>query len=145
MTDGQIAAPSATRTLVIERDLPHPPAKVWRALTEGELIEQWLMSNDFQPSIGHRFNLRTTPVGGWSGIIECQVLSIEPQTRLAYSWGSMGLESVVTWILTPTNTGTHVRMEHSGFGPDQDTAYKGASYGWQNFLGKMEQVVGGLG
>ena len=63
------AAP--TRTLVIEREMPHPPEKIWRALTEGQLIEQWLMKNDFQPVVGHRFQFRSTPVPNWNGIIDC--------------------------------------------------------------------------
>jgi uncharacterized protein YndB with AHSA1/START domain len=136
------AAP--TRTLVIEREMPHPPEKLWRALTEGQLIEQWLMKSDFQPQVGHRFKFRSTPVPNWSGIIDSEVLVVEPITRLAYSWGALGLESVVTWTLTPTEDGTHVRMEHSGFGSDQDAAYKGATYGWRNFIGNLERVVGGL-
>ena len=133
-----------TRTLVIEREMPHPPEKIWRALTQGSLIAEWLMMNDFQPVVGHRFQFRSTPVQNWNGIIDSEVLLVEPKTRLSYTWVSLGLESVVTWTLTPTEGGTHVRMEHSGFGSDQDAAYKGATYGWRNFIGKMEQVVGGL-
>ena len=133
-----------TRTLVIEREMPHPPEKIWRALTQGSLIAEWLMVNDFQPVVGHRFQFRSTPVQNWNGIIDSEVLLVEPKTRLSYTWVSLGLESVVTWTLTPTEGGTHVRMEHSGFGSDQDAAYKGATYGWRNFIGKMEQVVGGL-
>jgi uncharacterized protein YndB with AHSA1/START domain len=135
---------SATRSLVIEREVPHAAEKVWRALTEGQLIEQWLMSNDFKPVVGHRFTFRSTPVPGWDGIIECSVLVVEPNARLSYSWGTMGMESVVAWTLTPTEGGTHLRMEQSGFASDQDRNYKGASYGWNNFIGKMEQVLGGL-
>ena len=135
---------ASTRTLVIEREMPHPPEKVWRALTQSSLMEEWLMKNDFEPRVGHAFNFRATPVPGWSGVIDCKVLAIEPITRLSYTWGSMGMESVVAWTLTPTESGTHVRMEQSGFGPDQDAAYKGANYGWQRFIGNMERVVGGL-
>jgi uncharacterized protein YndB with AHSA1/START domain len=131
-----------TRTLVMEREMPHPQAKVWRALTEGKLVEEWLMQNDFKPVVGHRFNFRSTPVPGWSGIIDCEVLLVDPQTRLSYSWASMGMESVVAWTLTPTPEGTHLRMEQSGFPTDQDAAYKGASYGWKKFLGNLERVVG---
>jgi uncharacterized protein YndB with AHSA1/START domain len=133
-----------TRTLTIERELPHPPEKVWRALTEGPLIEEWLMKNDFRPVVGHRFSFRSTPVPNWNGVIESEVLVVEPNSRLSYGWASMGLESVVTWTLTPTKGGTHVRMEHSGFPSEESAAYKGARYGWTNFIGKLENVVGGL-
>jgi uncharacterized protein YndB with AHSA1/START domain len=133
-----------TRTVVIEREMAHPPEKIWRALTEGHLIKEWLMTNDFQPVVGHRFTFRATPVPGWSGVIECEVEVVEPHSRLAYSWGTMGMESAVTWTLTPTAGGTHVRMEHSGFRPDQDANYKGARYGWNKFIGNLERVVGGM-
>jgi uncharacterized protein YndB with AHSA1/START domain len=133
-----------TRTLVIEREMAHSPEKIWRALTEGSLIQEWLMKNDFKPVVGHRFSFRMEPVAGWNGIIDSEVLSVEPTSRLSYSWGSMGLESVVTFTLTPTGGGTHLRMEQTGFKPDQDQAYKGATYGWQGFLGKLEKVAGGL-
>jgi uncharacterized protein YndB with AHSA1/START domain len=133
-----------TRTLVIEREIPHSPEKIWRALTEGPLIEEWLMKNDFQPVVGHRFNFRATPMPNWNGVIDCEVLVVEPNSRLSYSWGSLGLKSVVAWTLTPTKGGTHVRMEQSGFRSEEDTYYKGASYGWQKFIGSLERVVGGL-
>lgn len=135
----------ATRTLVIERDLPHPPEKIWRALTQTSLMEEWLMKNDFQPEVGHRFTFRATPVANWNGVIECEVKVVEPHSRLSYSWGTLGMESVVTFTLTPTESGTHLRIEHSGFGPDQDANYKGATYGWRKFLGNLERVVEGMG
>jgi uncharacterized protein YndB with AHSA1/START domain len=136
--------PAASRTLVIEREMPHPPERVWRALTQGALIEEWLMKNDFQPVVGHRFSFRSTPVPGWDGVIESEVQVIEPNSRLSYSWGTMGTTSVVTWTLTPTKAGTHLRMEQTGFRSEQDAAYKGATYGWTKFIGNMERVVGGL-
>ena len=135
---------ASTRTLTIERELPHPPEKVWRALTESSLLAEWLMGNDFEPQVGHRFKFRSTPVPNWDGVIDSQVLVIEPVSQLSYSWGTMGMESVVTWTLTPTASGTHVRMEHSGFPSEESASYKGAKYGWQNFIGKLEKVVGGL-
>lgn len=134
-----------TRTLVIEREMPHPPEKIWRALTQSSLIEEWLMKNDFQPTVGHHFSFRATPVPNWDGVVDCQVLVAEPHSRLSYSWGTMGMESVVAWILTPTSGGTHVRMEHSGFRSEEDASYKGANYGWQKFIGNLERVVEGLG
>lgn len=135
---------AATRTLVIEREMPHSPEKIWRALTEGRLIEEWLLKNDFQPVVGHRFTFRREPVGNWDGIIVCEVLAVEPNSRLSYSWGAMGMETVVAWTLTPTEGGTHLRMEQSGFSPDREANYKGAKYGWKNFIDKLERVAGGL-
>jgi uncharacterized protein YndB with AHSA1/START domain len=130
-----------TRTLVIEREVPHPPEKIWRALTQSPLIEEWLMKNNFQPVVGHRFSFRATPVPNWNGVVDCEVLVVEPNSRLSYSWGSMGMESVVAWTLTPTKDGTLVRMEQSGFRSEEDANYKGARYGWQKFIGGLEQVV----
>jgi uncharacterized protein YndB with AHSA1/START domain len=134
----------ATRSLVIEKELPHPPEKIWRALTQGSLIKDWLMDNDFEPVVGHKFTFRSTPVPNWNGIIDCEVLVVEPNRKLSYSWGSMGMASVVDWTLSATERGTLVRMEQSGFGPDQDAAYKGATWGWTKFMGNLERVVAGL-
>jgi len=124
------------RSVVVERELPYPPEKIWRALTQPHLIEEWLMKNDFTPVVGHRFNFRAD----W-GAVDRQVLAVEPNKTLSYTWGAYGLESVVTWTLTPTRTGTHLRMEQSGFRPDQQQAYQGAKYGWQRFVAALEQVV----
>lgn len=135
---------ASTKTLVIEREMPYPPEKIWRALTEGQLIEEWLMKNDFKPVVGHRFTFRATPVPNWNGVIDCEVLEVVPNARLSYGWGALGLESVVAWTLTPTENGTHLRMEHSGFPSEEGANYKGAKYGWQKFIGNMERVIGGL-
>ena len=94
------------------------------------------MKNDFKPVVDHCFNLRAD----W-GTVDCQVLALEPTKTLSYTWAALGLESVVTWTLTPTSTGTHLRMEQSGFRPDQQQAYQGAGYGWQRFLATLEQVL----
>lgn len=133
----------STRTLVIERVFPHPPEKLWRALTESPLIAQWLMKNDFEPVVGRKFQLRADPVPNWNGIVDCEVLVVDPLKRLSYSWGSLGLGSVVLFTLTPAEGGTHVRMEQSGFAPDQQAAYNGAQYGWQKFFDGLERVLGG--
>ncbi len=133
-----------TCSLVIEKEMPFPPSKVWRALTETSLIAEWLMENDFQPEVGHRFSFRATPMPQWNGVIDCEVLVVEPNSRLSYRWGSLGLESVVAWTLTPTERGTHVRVEQSGFGPHQQANYKGAKYGWKKFISNLERVVGGF-
>jgi len=132
----QTATATETRSVVIERDISHPPEKIWRALTQPHLIEEWLMKNDFKPAVDHRFNLR----GDW-GTVDCQVLEVEPNKMLSYTWAALGLESVVTWTLTPTQTGTHLRMEQTGFRPDQQQAYQGAQYGWPKFFANLEQVL----
>ena len=130
-----------TRSVIVERELPHPPEKLWRALTQPHLISEWLMKNDFQPVLDHRFSFRMEPQGGWDGVIDCQVLAVEPNRTLSYTWGSLGLGTVVTWTLTPTAAGTHLRMEQSGFPMDRPQNYQGAQYGWRNFFAKLEQVL----
>ncbi len=129
-------ATPATRSVIVERDFPHPPEKIWRALTQGHLIEEWLMKNDFKPVLDHRFNLRAD----W-GAVDCQVIALEPNKTLSYTWAAYGLESIVTWTLSPTSAGTHLRMEQSGFRPDQQQAYQGAKSGWQQFLAALEQLL----
>ena len=132
---------TGTRSVVVERELPFPPDKIWRALTQPHLIEEWLMKNDFKPVLDHRFHLRRDPQPGRSIVVDCQVLAVEPNKTLSYTWAAYGLESVVTWTLTPTSMGTHLRMEQSGFRPDQEQAFRGARSGWQQFFAKLEQVL----
>jgi uncharacterized protein YndB with AHSA1/START domain len=129
------------RSVVVEREFAFPPEKIWRALTQPHLIEDWLMTNDFRPVVGHRFNLRRNPRPDVNIVIDCEVLVIEPHKTLSYTWAAYGLDSVVTWTLTPTRTGTHLRMEQSGFRPDQPQAYGGARSGWQRFFATLEQVL----
>jgi uncharacterized protein YndB with AHSA1/START domain len=132
MTD----SPTETLSVIVEREIPFPPEKIWRALTQPHLIGEWLMQNDFKPAVGHRFNFRAD----W-GAVDCQVMAVEQNKTVSYTWGAYGLESVVTWTLTPTSTGTHLRMEQSGFRPDQQQAYQGAQGGWPRFLANLEQVL----
>ncbi|MEO3427584.1 SRPBCC domain-containing protein [Pelagibius sp. CAU 1746] len=132
-------ASSETLSVVVERDIAHPPQKIWRALTQPHLIEEWLMKNDFKPVPDHRFDLSFD----W-GRVECRVLAVEPNRTLAYTWTSGELESVVTWTLTPTSTGTRLRMEQTGFRPDHPRYYHGAKAGWPRFFTKLEQVLAAL-
>lgn len=131
----------ATRTVVVERVFPHAPEKLWRALTESPLIAQWLMNNDFEPSVGKKFQLRHEPVGGWNGLIDCEVLIVDPLKRLSYTWCTMGGSTEVLFTLTPSVAGTHLRVEQSGFAANQDANFKGAQYGWQNFLKNLDRVL----
>ena len=128
--------PTETLSVVVEREIPHPPEKIWRALTQPHLIQDWLMNNDFRPVVGHHFNFRAD----W-GAVDCQVLAVEPNKTLSYTWAAYDLKSVVTWTLTPTSAGTHLRMEQSGFRPDQRQAYQGAKGGWRRFFAALEQVL----
>jgi uncharacterized protein YndB with AHSA1/START domain len=130
------AMPAEPRAVIVEREMSHPPEKIWRALTQPHLIQEWLMTNDFQPVVGHRFLLRAD----W-GSVDCRVVAVEPNRTLSYSWAAFGLESVVTWTLTPAGAGTRLRMEQVGFGPDQEQAYQGARQGWPQFLARLEQVL----
>ena len=125
-----------TRSVVVEREIPYPPEKIWRALTQPHLIEEWLMKNDFKPVMDHRFKLSAE----W-GAVDGQVLAVEPNKTLSYSWGSYGVATVVTWTLTPTRTGTRLRMEQTGFRPDQQQDYQGAQGGWPRFFANLEQVL----
>ena len=132
-----------TRTVIVEREFAHPPEKLWRALTQPHLVEEWLMKNDFAAQVGHRFNLR----GDWGGVLDCEVLIVEPERRLAYRWDfshedpAFDLRSVVTFTLTPAGAGTHLRMEQAGFRPEQKQASGGARYGWQQFFGKLDELL----
>jgi uncharacterized protein YndB with AHSA1/START domain len=107
-----------------------------------------MMENDFEPEVGHKFQFRADPMPNWNGIVDCEVLIVEPLHRLSYNWGVGGTGSgpqwVVLWTLTPEGRGTRVRMEQSGFGPDQQQAYQGANYGWQKFFVNLERVIEGL-
>jgi len=135
-----------TRSVIVEREIPFAPEKLWRALTQPHLIEEWLMKNDFQPVVGHGFTLR----GEWGGVLDCEVLTVEPNRTLSYTWNhahedaAYDLKSVVTFTLTPTDAGTHLRMEQSGFRTDQKQAFGGAGQGWRQFFEKLEQVVARL-
>ncbi len=127
------------RSVVVERDIAYPPEKIWRALTQPHLIGEWLMQTDFKPEPGHEFRFSED----W-GAIDCKVLEVEPHRTLSYSWSAFGLESVVTWTLTASGTGTHLRMEQAGFPLEQEQAYRGAQMAWPNYLDAMEIVLAKL-
>ena len=142
-------ADTATRSIVVERVMPHPPEKIWRALTTSELIVEWLMRNDFQPVVGRRFQFQATPVPGWSGVTNCEVVEVERPHRLSYRWGDgsesdSGLKTVVTWTLEPRDGGTFVRMEHFGFRPQDEGGYQGMGGGWPRIVAGLERVAGEL-
>ncbi len=129
---------TSTKSIRVEYDLPHPPAKVWRALTESALLAAWLMPNDIRPVVGHRFTFKAQPMPGWDGTVHCEVIEVEPERRLRYSWSGGAedsrLESVVTWTLAATPQGTQLSLEHAGFLPRNAFAFDIMGRGWR---GKM--------
>lgn len=136
-------ASNETLSVVVEREFSHPPEKLWRALTLPHLLEEWLMKNDFAPVKGRRFNLH----GDWGGVLDCEVLVVEPHKTLSYTWNfphedaAFNLQSVVTFTLTASGKGTLLRMEQRGFRPDQKQAYQGAKFGWRKFFTTLEDVL----
>ena len=126
----------APRTVAQERDLPHPPAKVWRALTEPHLVGEWLLPGAFRAEVGHRF---TFDLG--FDRIACEVLEVTAPERLRYRWCAMGLDSTVTYALRPGGRGTLLRIEQAGFAPDQSRARAGAAGGWRRFLDRLDTLL----
>jgi len=140
---------AATKSIVVERVMPHAPEKIWRALTQSPLIAEWLMKNDFEPIVGHKFQFHATPVPGWKGVTNCEVLVVDAPRTLVYSWGDgaesdSALRTIVTWTLTPEASGTHVRMEQSGFRPVDEAGFKGMGSGWPRIVAGLERVAGTL-
>jgi len=140
-------ASAETRSVVVERTFAHPPEKIWRALTRPHLIAEWLMQNDFNPLVGHRFNLR----GDWGGVMNCEVLVVEPHRTLSYTWNlahddpAYDLRSVVTFTLIPAGAGTLLRMEQRGFRQEQKRAFGGARAGWPGFFARLERLLAKMG
>jgi len=137
--------------IVVEYAFPQTPAKVWRALTEPELLAGWLMPNDIAPVVGHRFNFRAQPMGDWNGVVDCEVLEVVPGQKLVYAWNggsakneSYGhkLETTVTWTLeAAASGGTVLKLVHHGFHPD-DFAFKMMGQGWNSKGAAIERVLG---
>ncbi|MBI2916745.1 MAG: SRPBCC domain-containing protein [Chloroflexi bacterium] len=139
-------------TKSIQREIVFPQSRedVWRALTDSAVLAEWLLPNDFEPRVGHRFTFRTqpNPQAGFDGIVHCEVLECAPPSRLAYSWaGGPVVNTKVSYRLEPDGTGTRVFFEHSGFDVSQpwgESAFQGAEFGWGKMLDQLSGVVAGL-
>lgn len=135
----------STQTIVVEYELPHAPAKVWRALTEPALLAAWLMQNDLVAKVGHRFTFKSKPIADWDGTVQCEVLEVDEPKLLVYSWrggsGQSRLDTVVRWQLESTARGTRLTLEHSGFLPINARAFDAMSKGWQ---GKVAERISQL-
>ena len=141
-------AAQATQALVVEEDFPHAPALIWQVLTAGEMIGRWLMAPvGFEPIVGKRFTFHTKPADEWDGTIDCEVVEVMANKRLAYAWrgghkanvghGSL-LDTLVTWTLTPLDTGTRLRLEHAGFfTPKNNSAFNSMGQGWKTVVPRL--------
>ena len=146
MTSVDRTAPSPRdaqrETISFDFDLTHPPAKVWRALTEPALLSEWLL-----PVVGLRlepgaaFRFETQPYPGWDGVVNCRMLEIEPQRRIRYAWTVPFLDTEVTFTLAPTASGTRLSLVQSGFTPGQKREFGGARYGWKMMGGKLVELL----
>ena len=137
-------APSQTESLAFEFDLHHPPEKVWRALTDPVLLAEWLLPVfDLELEPGAAFTFKTQPYPGWDGSVNCQILEIESRRKLSYTWvvGGMELDTVVTFALAPTASGTRLSLVQSGFKPEQKQNWGGARYGWKMMGGKLVDLL----
>jgi uncharacterized protein YndB with AHSA1/START domain len=137
-------APSQTESLSFEFDLHHSPEKVWRALTDPVLLAEWLLPVvDLKLEPRGAFTFKTQPYPGWDGIVNCRFLEIEALRKLSYTWvvGDMALDTVVTFTLTPTASGTRLSLVQSGFKPDQKRNFGGARYGWKMMSGKLVDLL----
>lgn len=140
-------APSQTDTVSFEVELQHSPAKVWRALTDPVLLTEWLLPVvGFKPEAGTAFTFKTQPYPGWDGTVSCRILEIEPHKKLSYAWvvGNMELDTVVTFTLSATGSGTLLSLVQSGFKPQQKQNFGGARYGWKMMGEKLVDVLAKL-
>ena len=137
-------APGQTDAITFEFDLRHSPAKVWRALTDPALLAEWLLPVfDLALEPGAAFMFKTQPYPGWDGTVNCRMVEIDPQRKLSYTWvvGNMEIDTVVTFTLAPTASGTRLSLVQSGFKPDQKQNFGGARYGWKMMAGKLVDLL----
>lgn len=141
---------TSSPSIAIEQFFPYPPARVWRALTDPDLLARWLMPNDFQLKGGHRFTFQGTPMPKvkFSGIVQCEVLTLEVERKLCYNWadhcGENDLRSTVTWRLEPEEQGTHLFLEHGGFDPAHPLlhlSYQIMSGGWVRLMRQLGETL----
>ena len=142
MTTVDTTARSQTDSISFEFDLHHAPEKVWRALTEPELLAQWLLPVvDLALERGAAFTFTAPPQPGWDGIVDCRFVEIEPRRKLSYTWRVGDIDTVVTFTLMPTASGTRLSLVQSGFKPDQARNFGGARYGWKMMGGKLVDLL----
>jgi len=142
MTVTDTTARTQSESISFEFDLHHPPEKVWRALTDPALLAEWLLPViDLELEPGAQFTFKTQPYPGWDGTVNCRFVEIETHRKLTYTWTVPFLETVVTFTLTPTPSGTRLSLVQSGFKPDQKQELGGARYGWKMMGGKLVDLL----
>jgi uncharacterized protein YndB with AHSA1/START domain len=135
-------ARSQTESISFELDLPHVPAKVWRALTDPVLLAEWLLPVvELKLEPGAAFRFKAPPQRGWDGTVNCRLLEIEVHRKLSYAWAVGDIDTVVTFALVPTASGTRLSLVQSGFKPDQKRNFGGARYGWRMMGGKLVDLL----
>lgn len=142
MTPVDRTAPAQGETISLEFDLHHASEKVWRALTDPELLAKWLLPVlDLELEPGAAFAFKAQPQPGWDGIVNCRIIEIETHRKLTYTWVVGDIDTVVTFTLTPTASGTRLSLVQSGFRPNQKKNFGGARYGWRMMGGKLVDVL----
>jgi uncharacterized protein YndB with AHSA1/START domain len=144
MTSVDKTAPAQSDSIAFEFDLQHKPEKVWRALTDPALLTEWLLPVvDLKAEPGAAFTFKAPSFPGWDGTVNCRFLEIEAQRKLSYRWvvGDLELDTVVTFTLTPTASGTRLSLVQSGFKPHQKQNFGGARYGWKMMGGKLVDLL----
>ena len=135
------------QSIVIERDMAAAPAAVWHALTTSDVIAEWLMENDFQPTLGQKFNFRAEPMYGWNGVTDCEVVELAENETLTYRWDASGdqaeggLKTTVRWTLAPSPKGTLLKLEHAGFRREDAGGFQAMGAGWPRIVAKLEEVA----
>lgn len=135
-----------------EMRFPHPPERVWRAITDRRTLAEWMFPNDFEPRVGHRFTFRVpgNPQTQFEGLtVRCQVLECDPPSLLVFSWSAGGpVENTqVRFRLEPAEEGTRLLFEHTGFdlaAPFGREALKGAEFGWASMLKRLATLLDDL-
>ncbi len=122
-------------SVVLTFDLAHAPDKVWRALTEPDLLARWLMETDLEPVVGRRFKFRREPIPHWDGVVNCEILAAEKPRFISYTWRALGVDTVVSFTLEATATGTRLKLEQTGFDTTNKAAIGGARAGWKHMAG----------
>ena len=142
MTATDTTPRSQTDSISFEFDLHHSPAKVWRALTDPVLLAEWLLpAVDLELARGAAFTFKAQPQPGWDGIVNCRLVEIEAQRTLSYTWVVGDIDTVETFTLTPTASGTRLSLVQSVFKPDQKQNFGGARYGWRVMGTKLVDLL----